>query len=288
MESQPSSAAEKVGGKSRAGALTFCLLFALESLVRSLNAAVLSTQAYDLLGTSQKVSVLSTSVSLCVLASTLLMPLVLGNVRRRWAYSLGLCSMLLGAAALSTHTIVGQALGAYFRNAGSSLVNVTLQLYILDHIRKADLARSEPLRLATSTFAWVVGPATGIWLYDHYGSIAPQIASFVVGLMLLGVFWWLRLSEFSVFKSGTLKSFRPLGNVRHFMRQPRLRLAYAIAFWRSCFWACLFTYGPLLMIESGLSKQAGGYLISASQVMLLSTVLYGGLARKYGVRQPTI
>jgi hypothetical protein len=46
----------------KGGTLTFALLFSLESLVRALNAAVLSTQAYDLLGSSQQVSVLATCV----------------------------------------------------------------------------------------------------------------------------------------------------------------------------------------------------------------------------------
>jgi predicted MFS family arabinose efflux permease len=63
-----------------------------------------------------------------------------------------------------------------------------------------------------------------------------------------------------------------------------LRLAWAIAFWRSCFWGGLFTYGPLLMIEGGMSKQFGGILLSVSQLMLLSTVVFGKIARDYGVR----
>jgi hypothetical protein len=72
--------------------------------------------------------------------------------------------------------------------------------------------------------------------------------------------------------------------VRHFAMQPRLRLAWAIAFWRSCFWVSLFTYGPLLMIEGGLSKQAGGYLISASQILLVTTLFFGKIAVAKGVR----
>jgi MFS family permease len=273
-----------MGNGRHAGALTFCLLFSLESLVRSLNAAVLSTQAYDLLGSSQKVSVLSTYVSLTVLITTLLMPVILGRFRRRWAYTMGVVFLMIGAGFLATNTIAGQFVGAYFRNAGSSIANVTLQLYILDHIKKSDLTRSEPLRLATSTLAWVLGPAAGIWLYETYGSVAPQLVSVAMGFVLLSAFWYLRLHENSVLRAGNLRAFRPLSNILRFASQPRLRLAWAIAFWRSCFWASLFTYGPLLMIEGGLSKQAGGWLISASQVMLLATVLFGKFARKHGVR----
>ena len=61
----------------RAGAYTFASLFAFESFVRSLNSTVISLQAYDILGTAQRVSVLSTLVSLSVLSATLLLPFLL-------------------------------------------------------------------------------------------------------------------------------------------------------------------------------------------------------------------
>jgi MFS family permease len=268
----------------KGGTLTFALLFSLESLVRALNAAVLSTQAYDLLGSSQQVSVLATCVSISVLCTTLVMPLLLGNLRRRWAYTFGVTLLMAGALALATFTIPGQVVGTYLRNTGASLVNITLQLYILEHIRKNDLVRSEPIRLAVSTIAWTAGPWIGITLYDNYGSLAPQAAAFVCGLLLLAVFWFLRLSENSVLKPGNLQGFKPWKNVARFIKQPRLRLAWAIAFWRSCFWAGLFTYGPLLLIEGGLSKKAGGLLISVSQIMLVSAMFFGWVARKTGVR----
>jgi hypothetical protein len=161
---------------------------------------------------------------------------------------------------------------------------VTLQLYILDHIRKVDLTRSEPIRLAISTFAWVVGPASGVWLYSNYGPIAPQLAAICAAILVLSVFWYLRLHDKVNLPSGTLQSFNPLANVARFATQPRLRLAWAIAFGRSCFWATFFTYGPLLMIEGGLDKKVGGYIISASQIFLLSAFAFGALAKRMGVR----
>jgi Major Facilitator Superfamily len=279
-----SSQTDSAASQRKGGTYTFALLFSLESMVRALNAAVLSTQAYDLLGSSQQVSVLATCVSMSVLGTTLLMPLLLGNLRRRWAYTFGLVLLMAGSLGLASFTVAGQVLGTYLRNTGTSLVNVTLQLYILDHIRKADLVRSEPMRLAISTLAWTAGPWIGISLYDAYGSFAPQALALAFGLVLLGAFWFLRLSENSVLKPGNLKGFTPWKNVHRFIKQPRLRLAWAIAFWRSCFWGGLFTYGPLLLIEGGLSKKAGGIMISASQILLLATVLFGKVARHTGVR----
>ncbi len=268
----------------KAGAMTFGLLFLLESLVRAFNSSVLSIQAYDLLGSVQKVSVLATSISFTVLMITLLLPVLFARIKRRWAYSIGGVLLITGSLALATYTLPGQVAGAIMRNSGASIMNVTLQLYILDHIRKADLTSSEPIRLAISTFAWVIGPASGVWLYENYGALAPQLAAICAALLALSAFWYLRLSDKVNLPSGTLQSFNPVANVARFAQQPRLRLAWAIAFGRSCFWATFFTYGPLLMIEGGLGKQAGGLVVSASQLFLLFAFAFGALAKRFGVR----
>ncbi len=268
----------------KAGAVTFGLIFSLESLVRSLNSTVITLQAYDLLGSSQKISELSTLVSITALLTTLMLPYFLGSLRRRWAYSLGILGMVVASLLLASFTVTGQIAGMYFRNCAAAIMNVTLSLYILDHIKRSDLARSEPVRLSLSTFSWVIGPASGVWLYTAYGSWGPQLASILAAVVLFVVFWILRLSDRVTMPSGTLQPFNPLANVMRFVRQPRLRLAWMIAFGRSCFWATFFVYGPLLVVEGGISKQVGGLMISASQVLLLFAYASGSLARRFGVR----
>ncbi len=269
----------------KAGAYTFAAIFAVESLARALNSTVVSLQAYDILGTSQKVSVLSSTMSLIVLITTLLLPQVLGSLRRRWAYTLGVVLLMLASFALATHVLLGQAAGMWLRNTGAAVMNITLSLYILDHIKRTELARSEPLRLSLSTFSWMIGPALGVWLYVGFGPWGPQLAVIATTLTLLALFWYLRLHDHSgVMPQGNLQKFNPLRNVKRFIDQPRLRLAWAIAFGRSCFWTTFFIYGPLMVVESGLPKNVGGVMISASQAVLLSAWFSGKLARQYGVR----
>ena len=268
----------------KAGAATFGVLFLLESLVRAINSGVLSIQAYDLLGSSRAVSILGTGVSLTVLLITLCMPYLFGRLRRRWAYTIGGLMLIGGSIALASFTLTGQISGVILRNAGASIMNVTLQLYIMDHIRKTELTRSEPLRLAVSTIAWVAGPVSGVWLYTSFGPLYPQLAAMSVGVLVLCVFWYLRLHENITMPSGTLAPFNPIANVARFVAQPRLRLAWAIAFGRSCFWGTFFTYGPLMMIEGGMSKFSGGIIISISQFFLLSTFGFGVMADRIGVR----
>jgi MFS family permease len=281
----PESALTALPLSQKAGAFTFATIFVIESFARSLNATVLSLQAYDILGSSQKVSMLATAVSLALLITTLMLPLVLGQMRRRWAYSLGAFLLVVASLVLATHTLAGQAVGMYLRNGGTAIFNIVLSLYILDNIKRQDLARAEPLRLSASAISWTAGPGLGVWLYVEYGPWGPQAAAIASLVVLMAVFWFLRLSDSGAsLPSGNLQPFNPLANVRRFLSQPRLVLAWLIAFGRSCFWATFMIYGPLLIVESGLGKGVSGLVISASQALLLVAYWSGSLARRHGVR----
>ncbi|MBM3520632.1 MAG: MFS transporter, partial [Alphaproteobacteria bacterium] len=193
---------ETVPVPPRAGVMTFAVIFSLESMVRSLNSTVISLQAYEILGSSQKVSVLATSVSLTVLILTLFLPILLGRLRRRWAYTLGAVLMGCSALMLASHTLAGQWLGMFLRNTGAAMFNIALSLYILDNIRRQDLTRAEPIRLSLSTFSWMAGPALGVGLLIYYGPWGPQIAVLASLAVLLVVFWYVRLAD----RSGALPS----------------------------------------------------------------------------------
>ncbi len=269
----------------RAGAYTFAALFAVESFVRALNSTVVTLQAYDILGAAQKVSVLSTAVSMVVLVATLFLPHLLGPMPRRWAYTMGIAMMMAASLALASHMVAGQAAGMLLRNLGAAVLNITLQLYIMDHIRRTDLARTEPLRLSLSTFSWMTGPALGVWLYVQYGPWAPQALAIASAAALFALFWFVRLSESASGQSAPpVQAFNARDNVVRFWSQPRLRLAWIIAFGRSCFWSTFFIYGPLLLVEAGLAKTMGGLMISASQAVLLTAWFSGRFAIRYGVR----
>jgi cyanate permease len=175
--------------------------------------------------------------------------------------------------------------GMYLRNIGAATLNIALALYILDHIRKADLVRSEPLRLAFSAASWTVGPFLGVWLYENYGSWAPQLMCLAACCVVVMVFWYLRLNDHPIIRAARSKPQNPLANVGRFFSQPRLRLAWIIAFGRSCFWSTFFVYGSLLMIEGNLGKEASGLLISLSQIGLIMAYLAGRISERVGVRK---
>jgi MFS family permease len=267
-------------------ALAFAILFTIESLARASVATVVSVQAYDLLQSSQKVSLLFTAVGIVSLIGTLVVPLIIGRTARRFVYTFGAICLILAAAAFAAHTLPGQTIGMLIRVFGTACLNITTSLYILDHIRRHDLVRAEPMRLTYSTLSWTIGPALGVWLYTRYGVWAPQVFSVFWTLVLLALFWYLRLSESRIIQAARVnKPGNPLRNVWRFAVQPRLRLAWLIAFGRSCFWSLFFIYAPLLMITSGLGKEAGGILVSAGNAVLIFAMAFGKLSERFTIRR---
>jgi MFS family permease len=266
-------------------AAAFTLLFVIESLARASVATVIALQAYDLLQSSQKVSQVYTVVAIGSLIGTLLIPLLIQHTARRFIYSFGGLALILAALAMASYTLEGQVAGMFLRVFGAACLNVTTSLYILDHIRKHDYVRVEPMRMTFATFSWTIGPSLGVWLYTTYGVWAPHAFTAICSLVLLAVFWYLRLSDNTAIRAGKTKPSNPLTSIGRFVKQPRLRLAWMIAFGRSCFWVVFFVYAPILMVQSGLGKQAGGFLVSAGNAMLITAFLFGKYAQRVGVRQ---
>ncbi len=266
-------------------ALAFAILFTIESLARASVATVVSVQAYDLLHSSQKVSLLFTAVGIVSLIGTLVVPLIIAASARRFVYTFGAICLILAAVSFGAHTLLGQTVGMLIRVFGTACLNITTSLYILDHIKRQDLVKCEPMRLTFSTLSWAIGPALGVWLYTRYGVWAPQVFSVFCTLILLVVFWYLRLSESRIIQRARVnRPTNPLRNIKRFVAQPRLRLAWLIAFGRSCFWSLFFIYSPLLMITSGLGKEAGGILVSAGNAVLIFAMLFGKLAERFTLR----
>ncbi|MFZ1813589.1 MAG: MFS transporter [Rhizobiaceae bacterium] len=265
-------------------AWAFAILFFVESFGRASVATVFPVHAYALFGDKETVSIVYTSVALVALAASFAIPYLIRFLSRRWSYTLGAVSVGLCGLALAQDTSQGQVAAMFLRTFGAATLNITLNLYIMDHIRKTDLVVSEPLRYAVSTGAWIIAPLAGIWLYEQYGVVAASIIPPLASLLLLAIFWYFRLSEKGPINAGLIRAPNPIRSIGRFMAQPRLRLAWLIAFGRSTFWVTFFIYVPILMVEGGAGPVAGGVAIAAGNAMLLNNLLVAGWARRYSMR----
>lgn len=269
----------------QAGARTFASLYTVESFARATVSSVIPIQAYEILRSEQRVSILYTVVSLLGLSATLFMPMLIHRFARRWVYTAGACLLAIGSLFFLTDTLPGQAIGMLCRVMGASALSITLNLYIMDHIRKTDFMRSESLRMAWSMVAWTGGPTLGIFLYAHYGVYAAHGAVAAFAMLLLALFWIYRLGDNPLIAAGKSRAINPIANIGRFVAQPRLRLAWIIAFGRSCFWTTFFVYGPLFMVITGQGELAGGLLVSAGNGLLFMAIYWGRAGRRYGARR---
>jgi predicted MFS family arabinose efflux permease len=272
-------------GVARPGAGVFAFLFTLESIARATLATVIPLQAYAVLQSSRGVSLMFTCVGVAGLVGSLLIPLLIRLVSRRWVYTLGAASLVAAAVVFTLDGPAGLLAGLIVRVLGVACLNVALNLYIMDFIARGEFVRSEPLRLAISGAAWTLCPAFGVFLYGRFGALAANGLSAGAAVMLLAAFWVIRLSDHPGIAAARQPPPNPLRSIGRFIAQPRLRLGWLIAFGRSSWWAQFFTFAPLYMVISGHSDLAGALLVSLGNAALVLTVPIGRLAERVGVRR---
>jgi MFS family permease len=256
----------------------------VESISRASLSSIVPIQAYDLLKDKQAVSLLYFVVGIVGIGATLYAPAFYRTIPRRFIYTGGALALVIASAALATNTLAGQAVGMFLRVFGASTLSIVLNLYIMEYIPKHNVVRSESLRLALSTISWSAGPAFGVWLYVSFGPIAPYLWSAVWALILIAIFWFFRLSSSPAISAGPLRPVDPIASIRRFAAQPRMRLAWVIAFGRSCYWSTFFIYAPILMVATGKGELAGGIVVSLGNLMLFLAIGWGRLGSRIGVR----
>jgi len=266
------------------GAFAFALLFAVESVSRATIVSVVPIQAYELLQSGQRVSLFYFVVGSVGMCATLCAPILFQRLPRRFVYTLGALFLTAAMACFATHTLAGQAGGMFLRILGSSTLSIALNLYIMEYIPKQGLVKSESLRLTLATSAWTFGPSLGVWLYVRFGILAPFLWSAGWTLILIALFWFLRLSGSTAIRPGKARPVNPIANIRRFVAQPRLQLAWLIAFGRSCYWVTFYIYAPILMVATGQGKLAGGIVVSLGNAVLILAIWWGRLGVRIGVR----
>lgn len=259
----------------------FLALFLLETSARTLLLAVVPLQALEILGNAQNVSLLYFGASIAGLATSLAIPWLTRRFRRRGVFTLGVGAIIVGGGLLAGQTVFGLGGGLWLQIFGTACLEITLSLYVLDYVRRKDLSRFEPNRIFIAAVAWAACPALGVILRNHVAPWAPYAAASVVAILALAYFRWVRGDEAP--RPFTVPA-NPLRYLPRFFAQPRLRLAWTLAMGRAGWWMMFFVYAPIYAVSTGLGEVAGGTIVSAGGAALFSTVLWGWVARRFGMR----
>ena len=267
------------------GAVVFAVLSMIEAASRALIAGVLPLEAHALLRDAQAISAVYTIVGVLALAASFLIPIMLRSLSRKWIFSFGVLCMVASPLLLSLHGSPTFIASLLIRGLAVVSVNIALNLYILDYIRKKEFVSSEPLRLAFLGIAWSIGPALGIWLYKEFGLLAVSLSAASLALVALLYFWYLRLIDNPAVQPNRGKpTAMPWQNIRRYLEQPRLRLAWIIPFGRSTYWVTFFVYPPLYILQSGGSEYLVAFMLTGGQALLLISPMFGKMGARFGLR----
>ena len=261
----------------------FARLNALEGS-RSLLVGVIPLLALELLGSKEMVTKAYLFGSILTLAITLNFALIERLIQRRWVVTLGIALNLTAIALLYFGNSKTLPIAIGLQQASSSLFSVCLSLYIMDYIGKKDLIFSETRRMFYTGGVWLVGPTLGLWLWDKVGPWSPLTAAAFSGLLLLGYFWYLRLTPNNAIQKAKNPSVNIFKIIPRYFAQKSMRIAYAITLSRAIFWVSLFVYGPIYVVEANLPTWVAGSLLSMASALLLISPVIQRLAGHFGTR----
>ncbi len=271
------------------GAGAFAVLFGLQAFGQALITVALSVQTMEIVGSDEGVSRLFLVGSLAALSMTFVIPQL-----ARWMGRARLCTLailfILASAGLFMQQGLGtQIAGFVFRFCGIAILYAGLSMFIMDHIARGQLGRSEPLRMLSIGIAWTEGPLCGVQIENLWGPWAPFAASGAVACMLLTYFWCLRFRKLPIVRPAKARGIEnPFANLADFLGQPRLVLAWLQAIGRGMFWVSFVIYTPLYAVATGLGPGIGGLLVSIGSGFMLLMPLWGWAARRFGIRRVSL
>jgi len=259
-------------------------LNACEGFARSMLMGLIPLLALEALGSKEMVTRAYLAASILTLLITLNFAGLERLLQRRWVLSLGVGFSLAAILILTIGDgwIMSIAIG--LQSAAASLFSVCLSLYIMDYIGKKELIFTESKRLLYTGIAWMIGPVLGLWLWEEIGHWAPFLVSACAISSMLAYFWYLRLGHSEVIQKAKRPSVNIFRIIPRYFAQSYLRIAYLITLSRAIFWMTVFIYGPIYVVESGLSNWVAGVFLSVVSSLLIVSPLIRRMASRYGTR----
>jgi hypothetical protein len=253
------------------GARSFALLSGLEAGVRAMLVSVFPLEMYRAFGDAGTVSAIYFGIGCLSLLAGLMVPQLTRVLPRRWTYTLGVTLFFCAhAAGLAGGKLIVLAVAC---NAlGTVVTFICLNAYVLDYISRNELGRTESLRMVYAALAWTVGPIAGVTLLELWRPLPFLVAS-SIALVLLVVFWVLRLGNGKAIARARRPAPNPVAYLGRFVQQPRLVAGWVFAVIRSSGWWVFVVYLPIYAIEAGLSPRIGGITLSLASALMFTAPL---------------
>lgn len=263
---------------------SFAAYFFIQNLPRGMLLSVIPLQAYALMGNAQDTSVLLFAVSVGGIVAALTLPLLIRRIGLYPAYLFSCAMMILSACLMMLEQLWLFSAGLFCHVFAIAAAEVTLSMYVMGRIARAQMTSFEPLRVFFNVTALTLGPFLGVYLESQVLHQLPFICSVV--FMLVAVIWFRRLAlQHTRIAATRARSVNPLRYLPRYFSQPRLRLAYGLVLARSGWWTMFIIYVPIYATQSGLGELTGAALVSIGTAWTLTVPFWGWVARHYGVRR---
>ncbi|MDO8883418.1 MAG: MFS transporter [Pseudotabrizicola sp.] len=263
---------------------SFALLSGLEAAVRGTLVSAMPLAVYDALGSAEATSSAYFVAGIVSLIWGLMVPWATRHIPRRWMYTLGCGLYLIGMsiAIVGTGWLMPVALTCLAMATATTFV--CLNAYILDYIDRQNLGRSQSMQMVFAAGPWAIGPLLGVWLRSIWAPL-PFVVAGACAILLLTVFWVLRLGNGKQISRAKGPAANPLAYLGRFFAQPRLIAGWLFAVMRSCGWWVYVVYLPIFCIEAGLGDKVGGVALSLSNALLFASPVMLRYARSASVRR---
>ena len=248
----------------------FAILAGVEAAARGILISVMPIAMYRALEDPETVSEIYFIVGIASLVTGLLVPMLVRLVPRRFVYTLGTGLIIAGPLLASLGGPVMVPLGLASITLAVVIMFVCFNAYVMDYIKRSELGMCETMRLYYSAASWAIGPFLGIWLMKQWYPL-PFLLSSAAGVILLGIFWYLRLGDGKQITAALQHAPNPIAYLPRFLAQPRLVAGWLFAVLRSCGWWVYVVYLPIFAVESGYSDQLGGIMLSVTNSLLFVT-----------------
>lgn len=271
------------GALSRPTMPAFSALFTLEPLSRSIIVTVVPLIALERLGTAQNVSIFFFVLGVFGVGMSLTVPWLVRQFARRGTFAMGAVTGIIAMGLFIHGEMWSLCVGMAMHLFASSCIDVSLNLYMMEHIRRQDFGRYEPVRMFFLAFSWCLGPFLGVYLRNAVDPSAPFIFGMVTIAALAAYFFYLRFTDHPAVSGARSSVTNPLKYLPRFFSQPRLRLAYLLSAMRSGWWTMYFIYVPIYCVTTGLGETMGGALVSLATAFVMTTPLLRSSIQRYGI-----
>ena len=262
---------------------SFALLAGVEAAVRGILISAMPLAVYDTLGSAAATSQAYFVAGIVALVWGLMVPWATRHVPRRWMYTLG-CGLYLCGTVLALIGSDRAVVLALFVNAMATATTfVCFNAYVLDYITRINFGRSQSLQMVYAATPWAVGPMLGVWLRSQWPP-APFLLAGVFALILLAIFWVLRLGNGRQIARARGPALNPLAFLGRFFAQSRLIAGWSFAVIRSCGWWVYVVYLPIFCIEAGLGDKVGGVALSLTNALLFAAPFLLRISRRFSLR----